>query len=617
MEGDQQPKPYALKRPSNDPTGDRNSCVSVDSPLKEAIAVWEEELSLLIDHCHESPLDLPVGLASVEDLRLESEWILSGLRNGFNIRDSDKPDPEPFEVPNYPKAKLYAQHIDEDIAKEVRLGILKEVMEKPKYLTALNANPEKDKVRVIRDYSSPHGRSINDSTWNSEKFALMSLDDALIRMKPNIHMGKVDISSAYRAVPVRPDQHELLAFEWRGKYYLDTRLPFGLSNAPEIFVRITNVVRAMMARRGIRDTVVYVDDFLVFSESKHECEVAWSQLKTVLASLGFTVNHKPHKSVPPTKMLIFLGIELDSDCDKDGSGRMEARVSVERMLDIKALAHALRGAQITRKQELEHAVGVFGFAAKVVYGARPYLRRLIDLLTAVKKKGKSLHMTTGALLDLKFWTDFAEQFNGKAIILTKPIIPTTYFSVDASTKGTNGDGGIGGFFNGQYFGVALPKLMQQASPKHKSSQGRALFPDPMDDSDKKNSITYLELFVIWWACVLWDDRWQGYELTILTDNAAVFHFLRKGSARAPHFMRVIRALTQRMALNGFRLRPKWIPTKENVLSDPLSRGDWSEFHDQRRAWETEHGAKPLPVLAMTRAQHRLIVDGFPALEEAD
>lgn len=50
-------------------------------------------------------------------------------------------------------------------------------------------------------------------------------------------------------------------------YLKDTKLPFGAKLSPGIFHRLTQAVRRMMARRGFNLLVVYLDDFLIISNS--------------------------------------------------------------------------------------------------------------------------------------------------------------------------------------------------------------------------------------------------------------------------------------------------------------------------------------------------------------
>ena len=42
-------------------------------------------------------------------------------------------------------------------------------------------------------------------------------------------MGKVDIKSAYRIIPVHPSDRYLLGMQWKGMFYVDLTLPFGFA----------------------------------------------------------------------------------------------------------------------------------------------------------------------------------------------------------------------------------------------------------------------------------------------------------------------------------------------------------------------------------------------------
>ena len=48
-------------------------------------------------------------------------------------------------------------------------------------------------------------------------------------------MAKFDLKSAYRNVPVHPDDRGLLGMLWDDQLYVDSTLPFGLRSAPKIF----------------------------------------------------------------------------------------------------------------------------------------------------------------------------------------------------------------------------------------------------------------------------------------------------------------------------------------------------------------------------------------------
>ena len=110
--------------------------------------------------------------------------------------------------------------------------------------SGLGIVPKKgNKWRMILHLSAPFGSSINDFI-SKESFSLQyfSMDDAvwfLVSLGPGTRMAKADLKSAFRMVPVLPQDWELLGMRWQGAYYFDTCLPFGLHSAPFLFSQYT------------------------------------------------------------------------------------------------------------------------------------------------------------------------------------------------------------------------------------------------------------------------------------------------------------------------------------------------------------------------------------------
>ncbi len=80
--------------------------------------------------------------------------------------------------------------------------------------------------RLIVYLSHPAGSSVNDGI-ESDLCSLRysTVDEAVILVKdPCSFMVKVDIESAYRIIPVNPDDRPLLGMRWNGKLYIDTAL---------------------------------------------------------------------------------------------------------------------------------------------------------------------------------------------------------------------------------------------------------------------------------------------------------------------------------------------------------------------------------------------------------
>ena len=104
----------------------------------------------------------------------------------------------------------------------------------------------------------------------SEHFRFQTLEDALKLRGPGYFLAKIYLKSAYCSVPVHPSNYAGTGLKWKFKgskvkftYSVDTRLMIGSKKAPEIFNRLIQVVRLIMARKGFNAIVVYLDDFFI------------------------------------------------------------------------------------------------------------------------------------------------------------------------------------------------------------------------------------------------------------------------------------------------------------------------------------------------------------------
>ena len=76
-------------------------------------------------------------------------------------------------------------------------------------------------------------------------------------------MAKFDVEAAYRNVAVHPEDRYLLGMKWRGQFFVDLALPFGLRSAPYIFNSIADMVEWIIINRyNVADLMHYLDDFL-------------------------------------------------------------------------------------------------------------------------------------------------------------------------------------------------------------------------------------------------------------------------------------------------------------------------------------------------------------------
>ena len=103
----------------------------------------------------------------------------------------------------------------------------------------------------------------------------------------------MDISRAFRHVPIDPADLNLLDLHWKD-YFIDGSLPFGFQHGSSIFQRISDVVRFIMSQEG-HAIWNYIDDFLCVSLSS-KINATFDRLQELLQELGLTVSAK--KRVP-------------------------------------------------------------------------------------------------------------------------------------------------------------------------------------------------------------------------------------------------------------------------------------------------------------------------------
>ena len=73
----------------------------------------------------------------------------------------------------------------------------------------------------------------------------MKVDDIIVsimRLERSSLMAKFEVQNAYRIVPADREDRQLLGMEWRGAFYVDKVLPFGVRSATYILTCIADLV---------------------------------------------------------------------------------------------------------------------------------------------------------------------------------------------------------------------------------------------------------------------------------------------------------------------------------------------------------------------------------------
>ena len=77
----------------------------------------------------------------------------------------------------------------------------------------------------------------------------------ILQLGPGSVLAKLDVASAYRIIPVNPDDCHLLGMKWEGKLFVDTARPFDLRSSQKMFNAIADELEWVIRARGMENTI--------------------------------------------------------------------------------------------------------------------------------------------------------------------------------------------------------------------------------------------------------------------------------------------------------------------------------------------------------------------------
>ncbi|XP_053143522.1 uncharacterized protein LOC128341261 [Hemicordylus capensis] len=502
--------------------------------------------------------------------RLAASYLLLGFRDGFRIPSSAR---RGLGSPRNLRSVVGKEDVVlRKITKEVVAGRVLGPFDAPPFprlrTSPLGVVPKKvpGEFRLIHHLSYPKGLSVNDGIPDSLcSVRYTSFDEAVRVVRgqgPGALLAKCDIESAFRLLPVHPDDFELLGFTFAGQFYFDRALPMGCSISCAAFEAFSSFLEwAVRRRAGLQSTAHYLDDFLFVGRGNSgECHRLLRSFMGLAEELGVPL--AKDKTEGPVTRLSFLGIEIDTlaGC---------ARLPQAKLLVLVELLRALGRARKASLRELQVVTGHLNFACRVVAPGRAFLRRICDLTMGLRAPHHRVRVTEGVRADLSLWESFLAGYNGVTFWRQEQLLEAD-LQVHSDAAG---GAGFGLYFRGRWCAAPWPR--------------------DWFERGVTRDLTFLELFPIVVAVHIWAEEFADSSVRFWCDNQAVVQVVNSQSSRSPRVMVLVRALVLQCLRANILFRSRHVPGIRNDIADALSRFQVDRF----RALAPEASLHPDPMPA--------------------
>jgi hypothetical protein len=188
----------------------------------------------------------------------------------------------------------------------------------------LLAKREKTKVRPILNLSSPKGSSFNDAVDKTDLLKLTmssasKFGQLLLIWGKGAKFAKIDLTNAYKLIPVNPEDWKYYGFRWLGMHFYESNTAFGNCTAPADFDPLPDTINSIcktMVHMPAEWVLRQLDD-TVFGAPAHMYLAEQYYKKFLDICTNLTIPLAPPcpdhvKAFAPSTYGTVLGIEFDS-----------------------------------------------------------------------------------------------------------------------------------------------------------------------------------------------------------------------------------------------------------------------------------------------------------------
>ena len=248
-----------------------------------------------------SPINVHALLPLLAQYKLVETAIelAEGFHQGFKLGFQGKREARPSK--NLQSIKLYPAATKSKIKSEIDLKRISGPYKEPPFNNFMSSpiglvpKREPGKFQLIQHLSWPEGKSINDSidpTLCAVKYA--RFDDAITLIQKTgveANLAKCDVKSAFRLLPVHPNDYELLGFTFEGSFFFDMAMPMGCSISCSTWEKFGTFIEWAVRRVSPSGFLLhYIDDFLfIGKKGTSDCSTLMANFHSICQTLGVPI----------------------------------------------------------------------------------------------------------------------------------------------------------------------------------------------------------------------------------------------------------------------------------------------------------------------------------------
>ena len=378
-----------------------------------------------------------------------------------------------------------------------------------------------------------------------------------------------DAEAAFRIMPLHPSAYGMLGYtDLEGVQRFESRLCFGLANAPRMYSAFSNLIAWLLRYVfGIRAVVCYLDDFLTISLDRAESVRASRVVDLVFRILNVPMaqDKRDWRDAPQT---VFLGVGLDLPA-------LAVSITPGRLANLVVRVTEWSTRTTASCHDLQELAGHLGHASRVLGVGRMFLNRIHAAIAYALRndaaKGYRGQVRLGVEFhkDMRWWSEFLVLFNNRARMVDTSL--PLEWDGEAYTDAAGWGGG----------GVLVPTFWQVPW-----SGPLAFMAD--QHINVREAWCLPTMLMMPHAA----PSWKGKRIRLWCDNQVVVHCAQGQKSKNEWILHYCRVLWMLEALYEFTLDVQYIPTHLNIADLPSRVPASMVLQDPR----CSHFAKLLPVL---------------------